>query len=117
MQNLPEDAGQLKELVISLEVKYQEKIHYLEEQLRLMKHELFGRRSEKRHEPHPDQMPLFHRDDPSAEAPQANDDKIEIAAHSRSKNGAANRCLKICRGLILFTIFPRNKRNAPAGRA
>ncbi len=59
MKNLPEDADQLKDLVVSLEVKYQEKIHYLEEQLRLMKQELFGRSSEKRHEPHPDQIPLF----------------------------------------------------------
>ena len=87
LKNLPEDADQLKEIVVSLEVKYQEKIHYLEEQLRLMKQELFGRSSEKRHDPHPDQMPLFHRDDSPADEPQTSVEEIEIAAHSRKKQG------------------------------
>ena len=56
LKNLPDDASLSKDTVISLideiEVKYQEKIHYLEEQLRLFKNELFGRKSERRHEPH-----------------------------------------------------------------
>ena len=67
LRNLPDDANLPKDVVLSLvdeiEVKYQEKIHYLEEQLRLFKQELFGRSSEKRHELHPDQMLLFNRDD------------------------------------------------------
>ena len=73
LKNLPDDASLPKDTVISLideiEVKYQEKIHYLEEQLRLFKNELFGRKSERRHEPHPAQMPLFKGDgDQTAEA-------------------------------------------------
>jgi len=47
------DATEQNHIAFSLyevEVKYQEKIHYLEEQLRLFKNELFGRRSERRHE-------------------------------------------------------------------
>jgi transposase len=66
----------------------QEKIHYLEEQLRLFQNELFGRSSEKRHAPHPDQVPLFSGDDNLvAESTQASDDAIIIAAHSRKKPG------------------------------
>ena len=67
LKNLPDDASLPRDIVISLvddlEVKYQEKIHYLEEQLRLFKNEIFGRSSEKRHEPHADQMPLFDGND------------------------------------------------------
>jgi len=92
LKSLPDDASLSKDDVISLvgdlEVKYQEKIHYLEEQLRLLKSELFGRSSEKRHEPHPDQRLLFDSDDDhgASEAP-TNDDTILIAAHSRKKRG------------------------------
>jgi transposase len=92
LKNLPDDAILPKDIVISLvdelEVKYQEKIHYLEEQLRLFKNELFGRSSEKRHEPHADQIPLFNRDDDhAADDTQASDDTIVIAAHARKKRG------------------------------
>jgi len=92
LENLPDDASLTKDIVISLvdelEVKYQEKIHYLEEQLRLFKMELFGRSSEKRHEPHPDQMPMFTCDDDhAADDTQASEDTIVIAAHARKKRG------------------------------
>jgi transposase len=92
LKNLPDDASLPKDIVISLvdelEIKYQEKIHYLEEQLRLFKSELFGRSSEKRHEPHPDQLPLFADDDQHAvESRPADDGKIVIAAHCRKKRG------------------------------
>ena len=92
LKNLPDDASLPKDVVISLfdqlEVKYQEKIHYLEEQLRLFKSELFGRSSEKRHEPHPNQMPLFEGDDDhSAGETQTIEDTIVIAAHGRKKRG------------------------------
>jgi transposase len=92
LKNLPDDASLPKDVVISLvdelAVKYQEKIHYLEEQLRLFKNELFGRSSEKRHEPSPDQMPLFDgNDDQGAGETQARDETIVIAAHARKKRG------------------------------
>ena len=45
LESLPDDASLPKDIVLSLidqlEVKYQEKIHYLEEQLRLFKNEPF----------------------------------------------------------------------------
>jgi transposase len=92
LKKLPDDASLPKDIVLSLvddlEVKYQEKIHYLEEQLRLFKNELFGRSSEKRHEPHPDQMSLFDGvDDHGVDDTQKSDDTIVIAAHSRKKRG------------------------------
>jgi len=99
LKNLPDSASLPKDVVLSLvnklevkhneiEVKYQEKIHYLEEQLRLFKNELFGRSSEKRHNPHPDQLPLFTQgDDDLAEGKPTSDDTIVIAAHSRKKRG------------------------------
>ena len=92
LKKLPDDASLPKDVVLSLvdelEVKYQEKIHYLEEQLRLFKSELFGRSSEKRHKPHADQMPLFEADDDhDAGESQTSEDTIVIAAHSRKKRG------------------------------
>jgi transposase len=92
LKNLPDDASLPKDVVLSLvdelEVKYQEKIHYLEEQLRLFKQELFGRSSEKRHEPSADQIPLFDGDDDhTAGGPQTSEDTVVIATHSRKKRG------------------------------
>lgn len=92
LKKLPDDARLPKDVVISLvnelEVKYQEKIHYLEEQLRLFKNELFGRSSEKCHVPHPDQMPMFNGDDDhGASEEQTADDTIVIGSHSRKKRG------------------------------
>jgi hypothetical protein len=67
LKSLPDDASLPKDIVLSLidevEVKYQEKIHYLEEQVRLFKNELFGRSSEKRLEPNPYQLPFVNVDD------------------------------------------------------
>ena len=78
LESLSDDAKLSKDTVISLiieiqekhnqiEVKSQEKIHYLEEQLRLLRNELFGRRSEKQPGPHPDQRLLF--DDKDSDQP------------------------------------------------
>jgi len=91
LRDLPDSTQLSKDDVISLvenlEVKYQEKINYLEEQLRLMKQELFGRNSEKRHEPHPDQMPLFNRSDDLPDADFQKDDTVDVPAHTRKKRG------------------------------
>ena len=92
LKNLPDDASLPKDVVISLvdelEVKYQEKIHYLEEQLRLLKKELFARSSEKRSEPHPDQLALFKADDAHADHDRStSEETIVIGAHARKKRG------------------------------
>jgi transposase len=94
LSKLPDDAILDKEAIFSLvgdiETSYQEKIHYLEEQVRLLKNELFGRKSEKRY-PGPDdrQLPIFDSgltDDQPLEN-QKQDDSIVIATHHRKKRG------------------------------
>ena len=99
LESLPDDAKLSKDTVISLlieiqekhnqiEVKSREKIHYLEEQLRLLRNELFGRRSEKHHGPHPDQKLLFaDKDSDQLDQVPSSDDRIQIGAHSRKKRG------------------------------
>ena len=92
LESLPDDATLSKQTVLSLvddlEVKYQEKIHYMEEQLRLLRNELFGRRSEKHPGPHPDQKLLFDdKDAHGIDQAPAGDDKILIGPHSRKKRG------------------------------
>jgi transposase len=92
LKNIPDDASLSKESVIDfidvIEVKYDRKIHYLEKQLRLSRNELFGRKSERRHEPHPVQMPLFDKDEAQASDVFCSSDKtIVFSAHARKKRG------------------------------
>ncbi len=91
LKSLPDDASLPKDIVLSLvneiEVKYQEKIHYLQEQLRLFKNELFGRSTERRTLPHPDQLPLFKGEDDHGAEQAQKPETIVIAAHERKKRG------------------------------
>jgi transposase len=92
LRKLPDDASLPKDIVLSLlnqlEVKYQEKIHHLEEQLRLFKNEVFGRSSERHLEPPADQLLLFkgHAKLDTGDTSRA-DDKITVGAHTRKKRG------------------------------
>jgi len=89
LQKLPDDTIELKNLITSFRLdlaKSQEKIHYLEERIRLLQNELFGRKSEKRY-PEPDQqLPIFTDGSDPASEPD-NDSTITIAAHARKKSG------------------------------
>jgi transposase len=88
LSSLADDAVISKQDVVALETKYQEKIHYLEERIRLLQNELFGQKSEKRY-PEPDrQLPIFNSD--SAEKAIGDidlGDSIIVAAHTRKKRG------------------------------
>ncbi len=94
LSKLPDDANIGKEAIVSLvgelETSYQEKIHYLEERIRLLQNELFGRKSEKRYPgPGDQQLPIFDSgltDDQPCEN-QKPADSIVIAAHQRKKRG------------------------------
>jgi transposase len=92
LRKLPDDASLPKDIVLSLlnqlEVKYQEKIHHLEEQLRLFKNELFGRSSERHFEPPVDQLLLFkgHAEPDTGDSSTVGD-KITVGAHTRKKRG------------------------------
>lgn len=100
LKNLPADALLPKDSVIALisqleskyreaEEKYQEKIRYLEEKLRLFERELFGRSSEKRSAPHPNQLPLFAdaANQTGDEPGSSDDDSTLVPAHRRKKRG------------------------------
>jgi len=88
LRKLPDDASLPKDAVLSLITKYEEEIHDLQEQLRLLRNELFGRRSEKQPGPHPDQRLLFgDKDAHGTDQAPVSDDKILIGAHSRKKRG------------------------------
>jgi transposase len=89
---LPDDAAELKEFFVSyctqLEQKHQTQIDYLEERIRLLQNELFGRKSEKVIVDPPDQKLLF--DTPAAEPSvpdSSTDDLIIIPEHGRKKRG------------------------------
>jgi transposase len=90
LSNLPDDAAALKEIIafhLVEKEKYQEKIDYLEQMVRLLQKEIFGRKSEKHVLPDPDQRQLF--DPIKAPEPEhrVSEEKIVIPEHSRKKKG------------------------------
>jgi len=92
LQNLPENQSISKQQALSLlrrqEEKYQAQIDYLEEQLRLLRNELFGRKSEKPIRAPHNQIQLFEHPDPGDESAGPEEpERIDIPAHSRKKRG------------------------------
>ncbi len=90
LSKLPDDAAALKEIIafhLTNEEKYQERIDYLEQMVRLLQKEIFGRKSEKHVLPDQEQRQLF---DPTT-APESDhrlpEDKIVIPEHTRKKRG------------------------------
>jgi transposase len=90
LEKLPDDARLSKQDITSLidlvEQKYQEKIHYLEERIRLLQNELFGRKSEKRHFEDHLQLPLFQSSPTDTDEPPLAE-TIVVAEHNRVKRG------------------------------
>jgi transposase len=100
LDNLPDDTSKHKEFFLSFfqelekqhhrqEQKYQEQINYLEEKVRLLQNELFGRKTEKTIVDPPNQVPLFESSKTN-EHPEPNpsdDDRVVIPEHSRRKRG------------------------------
>jgi hypothetical protein len=91
--DLPEDKTFTKNDVASIVTGYEEKIHYLEERIRLLQNELFGRKSEKRYPDDHRQMPIF--DQPAADADKADIPKTLVIAEHRRVRGR-NLCPMIC---------------------
>ena len=87
LSKLPDDATALKEIIVFQQEKYEEHIDYLEQMVRLLQKEIFGRKSEKHVLADHEQRQLF---DP-IEAPefdrQVDKDKIVIPEHTRKKRG------------------------------
>ena len=79
--NLPDDTQSLRKIIFSL----QQQNEYLQEMVRLLKHELFGRKSEALPAVNPNQLQLFNPDEPAA--PVKSDDDIVVPEHTRKKRG------------------------------
>ena len=89
VHSLPDGPTELKQIIASLSSRYEDKIQHLEEQVRLLRNEIFGRKSEKRPAPEDDrQQPLF--DEAEEEAPEEigqPPEPIPVAPHKRRKAG------------------------------
>ena len=85
---LPEDHDALKAMIIEFaknEASYQKRIEHLEERIRLLTNEIFGRKSEK-HVPEPDQnqLSLFAQAEPE---PEPIIEEVTVPEHTRKKRG------------------------------
>jgi len=84
VSHLPEDPSRLKAIIIG----DREKIHYLEEQIRLLKNEIFGRKSEKRPAPDDKQIFLFNEaEQVLKKETDAVDESFVVPSHRRRKPG------------------------------
>jgi len=113
ISNLPDDTSSLKEIIAIQQLEYkknQEKINYLEEMVRLLKNELFGRKSEVRREPDQNQLPLFA----PPEAPPAPElvEEVVIEAHARKKRGRKPLPQDLPREEIIYDIPEEDKQCA-----
>ena len=96
--SLPDNTSELKEVIFNLvnaysafedkERSYQQKIEYLEERIRLLQNEIFGRKTEKRFFPEPPSVQMGLFSDPEAVLPEiVPEDEITIPEHTRKKRG------------------------------
>ena len=87
---LPADVQGLQQLVVRLQEEnslLSSRATVLEEELRLLRHKIFGRRSERFSEEEMKQSILFDEIDSALEAPEQPEATIEVAAHRRAKRG------------------------------
>ncbi len=91
VETLPEDIVLLKEIIVTQRREYESYVHILEEQVRLLKAKVFGRKSDKLSESSGEQLQLF--DEIEATPPEPKE--VNVPAHSRKRGG---RCQKSFRG-------------------
>ena len=87
--SLPDDTTKLKEIIASLtttQEKNQARIDFLEERIRLLTNELFGRKTEKMPKVDPKQLLLFNEDQTDA-FEDAAPEEVTIPQHKRKKRG------------------------------
>jgi len=91
VDSLPDDPRELKQIIATLSSSYQDKLHHLEEQVRLLRNEIFGRKSEKRLPPQEERQQLLFDEadgEVNEESSCAEDPKpIPVAPHQRRKAG------------------------------
>ena len=104
--SLPDDAQSLKQIISS----QQQQIDYLQEMVRLLKNELFGRKSESLPAVNANQLPLFESNAPVE--PVSNDDDIVVPAHTRKKRGRKPLPADLPRVDVLHDLSDEEKRCA-----
>lgn len=104
--NLPDDAQSLKQIISS----QQQQIDYLQEMVRLLKNELFGRKSEALPAVNPNQLQLFNPDEPAE--PVQSDEDIVVPEHTRKKRGRKPLPEDLPRVEVLHDIPEAEKRCA-----
>lgn len=84
-EKLPNNIDELKSIIIDLEEQYLSRIEFLEERIRLLTKELFGRKTEK-HPPESElrQLQLFNEVEILAEE-EKKEEPIEVPAHTRQR--------------------------------
>jgi len=91
VHSLPDDPTELKQIIAFLSSRYEDKIHLLEEQARLLRNEIFGRKSEKRLPPQDERQQLLFDEadgEVNEESSCSEDPKpIPVAPHQRRKAG------------------------------
>jgi transposase len=115
-----EDPAELKKIIASLtddQQRYKERIKYLEEHIRLLKNEIFGRKTEKRFAPAHNQIELFDEaeSNPSESTGQdVSEEKIVVGPHSRRKRGRKPLPADLPRVDVIHDIDDSEK-NCPCG--
>jgi len=93
VQNLPDNPTELKQIIAALSSRYEDQIHHLEEHVRLLRNEIFGRKSEKRLPPQDErQQRLFDEADGGSEVLSESSRSeeptpIRVAGYKRRKAG------------------------------
>jgi transposase len=90
VSSLPDDSTSLKNMIASLQViqdKKQSRIDFLEERIRLLQKELFGRKTEKQSKSDQKQLLLF--DENQVDDPEGDElpEEVTVPEHSRKKRG------------------------------
>jgi transposase len=85
---LPDDPTQLKQLLVDFQDHYDKETDILLEQIRHLRAQLFGRKSEKvPYDDGPQPLPLFDMPEPTDNEQDDDEEEIEIPAHKRKKRG------------------------------
>ncbi len=90
VSSLPDDSISLKNMVASLQViqdKKQSRIDFLEERIRLLQKELFGRKTEKQSKSDQKQLLLFDEDQVDDPEEDELPEEVTVPEHSRKKRG------------------------------
>jgi transposase len=103
---LPDDTASLKQIITS----QQQQIDHLQEMLRLLQNELFGRKSERHPAVDKHQLPLFTPPEPVK--PVADDEPIEVKGHRRKKRGRKPLPANLPRIEVVHDISDEDKRCA-----